>query len=131
MEKQQVISILESLAHGNDPVTGLPIPIDAFHSADATRALFTASDLLRRTNGSGEVLDPASSGKKTLTAAGAPWSAEEDVRLGAEFDAGMTVAQIALQHGRSSGAITSRLVKLGRIDPATVKTRERGAKIAS
>jgi hypothetical protein len=43
----------------------------------------------------------------------------------------MTIAQMALQHGRTSGAITSRLVKLGRIDPAAVKTRERGARAAS
>ena len=67
----------------------------------------------------------------TLTSAGTPWSAEEDARLCREFDAGMTTAQIALQHGRTSGAITSRLVKLGRIDPATVKSRDRGAQVAS
>lgn len=39
----------------------------------------------------------------------------------------MTVGQMALQHGRTSGAIASRLAKLGRIDPATVKSRDRGA----
>jgi hypothetical protein len=41
----------------------------------------------------------------------------------------MTTAQIALQHGRTSGAITTRLVKLGRIDPAMVKSRDRGARV--
>jgi hypothetical protein len=118
MDRQQVITVLESLANGIDPGTGARIPLDVFHTADTVRALFTASALLR-------------SGSTKLTSAGAAWTAEEDARACSEFDAGMTVAQIALQHGRSSGAITARLVKLGRIDPATVKLRDRGARAAS
>jgi hypothetical protein len=123
MDRQHVITVLESLANGIDPGTGARIPLETYHSPDTIRALFTATTLLK-SNGS-----PKSSTK--LTSAGAPWSAEEDARACSEFDAGMSIAQIALQHGRSSGAITSRLVKLGRIDPATVKSRERGARLAS
>lgn len=116
MDRQQVITVLESLAHGIDPASGSPIPLDAFHSADA---LFTASSLLKS----------ARTPNTKFAAAGAPWTKEEDEQLCGEFDASMTPAQIALKHGRSSGAITSRLAKLGKIDPATVKSRDRGARV--
>lgn len=127
MDRQQVITVLESLANGIDPGTSTRILHETFHSADTVRALFAAVAFLKDggTRQDGRVI------KTKFTSAGAPWSAEEDTRLGHEFDAGMTVAQIALQHGRTSGAITSRLVKLGRIDPASVKSRERGARAAS
>lgn len=126
MERQEVITSLESLANGIDPGTGRRIPLDAFHSADTVRTLFAAVTLLKS-------VDPGARTrpKHGLTSAGEPWSAEEDARLGVEHDAGMTIGQIALKHGRSSGAITSRLVKLGRIDPSTVKSRDRGAAVAS
>jgi hypothetical protein len=129
MEKEEVIQVLESLANGTDPVTGVAISYEAFHSAEVVRALFAATTLLRSTEpiiGSKRRLE-----RPALTAAGTAWSAEEDSRLCTEFENGMTIAQIALQHGRTSGAITSRLVKLGRIDPATVKSRDRGARVVS
>ena len=47
--------------------------------------------------------------------AGKPWSDEEDQELLAEFDTGNTVAVIASNHGRTEGAISSRLAKLGKI----------------
>lgn len=127
MDRQEVTTILESLANGIDPGTGVRIPHEAFHSGDTVRALFTAVSLLK---GDGEP-KKARPGTTKLTSAGAPWSQDEDGRVCTEFEAGMTIAQIALQHGRSSGAITSRLVKLGRIDPASVKSRDRGARPAS
>ena len=125
MDRQEIITVLDALADGIDPATGARIPYEAFHTATAVRALFAASALLK-----------AESGKRTrkttaFTSAGAAWSAEEDARLGQEFDSGMTVGQIALQHGRTSGAITSRLVTIGRLDPGSVKSRDRGARVAS
>ena len=128
MDRPEVIRVLESLANGVDPGSGERIPLDAFHGSETVRALFTASALLAGQNGSEKRRAP---GSTTLTAAGARWTDEEDARVCAEFDAGMTVAQIALEHGRSSGGITLRLVKLGRIDPATVKVRDRAARAAS
>jgi hypothetical protein len=117
MERQQVITILESLANGADPA--------AFQNPDSVLALLAASEMLKQNEEGARVT------KSKFTAAGTPWSAEEDARLAAEFDGGMTIAQIALQHQRSSGGITARLVKLGRIDPAKVKSRERGVRLAS
>lgn len=118
MERQQVITVLESLANGVDPASGANV----MHSADTVRALAAAATLLRSA--------PARINPK-FASAGTAWSAEEDARLAQEFDSGMTIAQMALGHGRTSGAITARLVKLGRIDPATVKSRDRGARVAS
>ena len=113
MDRQQVITVLESLANGTDPSTGARIPSDTFHSADTVRALFAAASLLKN----------ARNGNTKFVAAGTPWSSEEDSRLTQEFERGMTVAQIALQHGRTSAAITSRLVKLGRIQPTPTSAR--------
>jgi hypothetical protein len=129
MNRDEIIKVVESLANGLDPSTGARIPHDAFHDADTVRALFAAGALLKGDNvATSPGRRPAST---TLAAAGERWSEEEDARLCREFDASMTIGQIALQHGRTSGAITSRLVKLGRIDPTTVKSRDRGARMAS
>src|SRR5688572_18927328 len=130
MDRQQVITILDSLADGIDPSTGSRIPYEAFHTADAVRALFAASALLKSEGGPRKQAG-GSRNTTAFTSAGTAWSAEEDARLSHEFDSGMTVAQIALQHGRTSGAITSRLVKIGRLDPSTVKVRDRGAQVVS
>jgi len=55
MNRQEVITALESLANGSDPSTGSRIPHESFHVAE-------------------------------FTSAGTPWSAEEDARLGHEFE---------------------------------------------
>lgn len=44
-----------------------------------------------------------------------PWSGDEEDRLRAAWAAGEPVARIAADHGRSSNAIQSRLLKLGLI----------------
>jgi hypothetical protein len=128
MDRDRVIAILESLANGFDPNSGARLPTDVFQTAETVRALFTASALLKIT---ATVVAASPKRRTTLTSAGLPWTDDEDTRLCQEFDAKMTISQIALQHSRSSGAITSRLVKLGRIDPATVKSRDRGARASS
>lgn len=128
MDREQVINVLENLAFGIDPATGHTIPYDAFHATETVRALFMATTLLKE---SAAPQGRRRSASTKLTAAGAPWTQEEDERLVREFDDGLTAAQMALEHGRSSGAITSRLVKLGKIDPATVTSRDRGARVVA
>lgn len=44
---------------------------------------------------------------------GASWNEEEDARLAEEYRSGMKIAEIAREHGRTSGAIRSRLKKQG------------------
>jgi hypothetical protein len=103
MERDQVISILESLAEGQPQFV--------------VEALTTAKDVLRKQE------RPAS--------AGARWTSEEDATLCSAFDAGTAVREIARSHGRTSGAITIRLVKLGKLDPSAVTSRDRGARVVA
>lgn len=121
MERHEVIAVLESLAHGIDPASGQKIPLDILQ-AGTVDALATAGTLLRQDE---KRRNP------TFPAAGAPWTEDEDARLLAEHDGGMSVAEIAVAHGRTPNSITLRLVKLGRIDPATVKVRQRVAQTPS
>lgn len=127
MERHEVIAVLEILATGVDPGTGGRLAelhgstVDALSAAGALLKADEASLAARSTL----------TRNPTFPAAGSPWSEEEDQRLLTEHDRGMTVAQIGLAHGRTSNSITLRLVKLGRIDPATVKVRQRGAQTAA
>lgn len=115
MDRQQVITFLDALARGVDQTSGGPLTLGAVQSEQSVAVLQAASALLKE--------DGRRRGK--FVAAGTPWTKDEDERLTQEFDSGRTMAQMALQHGRTSSAITLRLVKLGRIDPAAVKRRER------
>ena len=101
MHVEQVVSILDSLV--------TDASAERFQSEEARNAISAASALLRQR--------PA--------AAGARWSEEEDAQLLAEFDGGKALPEIARQHGRSRAAITLRLVKHGRIEADSVKTRQR------
>lgn len=102
--------IIESLANGIDPETGeiLP-PQSTLNSPPIIRALFVAGQALDRASKQAER-------KKSLPdKAGRPWADEEDQALIAAFDTGATVKDIAAKHGRTLGAISSRLVRLGKI----------------
>lgn len=124
MQREQVISYVESLANGIDPTSGGRIRHDVFRATEVVQALACAARLLR------EERAPSTSMARP-PAAGAPWTGEEEARLENEYDSGMPIRDIARQHGRTPGAITSRLVRLGRIAPESVMTRERGARLVS
>ena len=53
------------------------------------------------------------------------WTPEEEERLAAGFDAGMTSAELAKQHNRSRAAIEARLLKLGKIDVSALTVQLR------
>lgn len=103
MERDQVILILESLAEGQPQFV--------------VEALTMAKDVLRK--------------QERPTSAGMRWTPEEDATLCSEFDSGTAVREIARSHGRTSGAITIRLVKLGKLDPSAVTSRDRGARVVA
>lgn len=102
MQRDQVISILETLTEGQPEFV--------------VEALGTAIEVLRK--------------DKRPVAAGTAWTEEEEARLCAAYDAGTPIREIAERHGRTRFAITSRLVKCGRIDPEKVVSRDRGARVA-
>ena len=102
--------LIEYLAKGIDPITGEILPNESpYNNPDIIRALFLAIKAL-------EYLERREQRERSLPShAGKPWSEEEDQELIAEFDAGIKVAVIASNHGRTEGAISSRLVKLGKV----------------
>ena len=103
MDANEALPIVRSLADGRDPQSGAPLPQESvFHQPQVIRALFAAAAALE-----------LSANKPA--AAGGPWSSEEEQKLIERFDAGLAPADIAQAHGRTKGAIISRLVKLGKI----------------
>ncbi|MBU9630767.1 hypothetical protein KTE60_15885 [Burkholderia multivorans] len=108
------LEIIESLAKGIDPRTGEILSEHGpFNDPSVIRALFEAANALRT---AGATSERNVVGKPKPTNAGRAWPLEEDVRLLADFDAGVTLQELARKHGRSTGAIKSRLVKHGRIE---------------
>lgn len=98
--------ILEILADGINPMTGevLP-PEDACNQADVVRALHAVLSAI-----------PASKTKPQPVNAGKPWTPEEENDVVKAYDSGKSVSAIAKEHGRSKGAIESRLVALGKLE---------------
>jgi len=111
MELDRAKEIIRALADGVDPYTGEPFPPDSpYQRADTVRALYT-------------ILEAAESGKKprkpadpTKPRAGGKWTPEEERRLRDAFTAHKPIPELAKDHGRTTGAITARLVKLGLIE---------------
>jgi DNA-binding NarL/FixJ family response regulator len=108
MENSRAVEILQALHDGVDPFSGEVFPAgSAYQQADTVRALSLAVAALQ-----------SKKLKKPLPEkAGAAWSAEEDQQLIRAFDSGKTVQDIAQWHGRTTGSIRSRLVRLGKITP--------------
>jgi hypothetical protein len=111
MDLKAALGIVRDLADGLDPFTGEPFPeISPYQHPHVVRALYT---VLRQ-------LDPPAALPKgrdgRLRSAGLPWTPAEDERLLKEFDSGSSVAEIAERHGRTHGAIESRLVKRGKLE---------------
>lgn len=125
MDRSSVIHHLRAWADGVDPATGEALPAEhPAQRADTIRTLYAAILLLES--------DAAGSGGATGTApqavhphnAGRPWTAEDDLALAKGFDAGTTVASLAAAMGRTRGAITARLVRLGKIEaPESLRLR--------
>ena len=115
MDKEQALKILNALANGVHPATGEVFAADsAYQHPDTVRALFEA---VRALEGS----RPAAAGGERRTGdmpanTFVRWTAEEEERLAAGFDAGRSSAELARLHNRSRAAIEARLLKLGKID---------------
>lgn len=110
MSPNEAKSVIEALANGVDPESGEVLSDQSiFNHPQIIRALFVAT----------KALDDLSKKEKRENAlpgnAGKSWSESEDNELLAAFDGGLPVKDIAAKHGRTLGAIASRLVRLGRI----------------
>ncbi len=106
------LAIVESLADGIHPMTGEDLDeASIFKDEKVRRALNAAREAMQK-EGNREARR-ASLPKK----AGRPWSEEEDAVLVERFEGGMGFAELAKEHGRTDGAIRSRLTKLGKLIP--------------
>lgn len=118
MERPEALRIIESLADGVDPYTGEVFPDSSpYQKPHTIRALFMAMRALER-------LEARQRREKRLPEnAGKPWDDVQHERLRENFDAGMTIRQLAQQHKRTEGAIQSRLMRLGAVPPRSQATR--------
>jgi hypothetical protein len=118
MEREDLMRHLTGWRDGIDPASGAVLPAD--HPAQRTdflRVVCAAIDALAPTpmpTGAPPRTTAAGPGRAN---AGRPWTAAEDALLEQAHAAGMRIAELARAHERTSGAITARLVRLGRIEP--------------
>jgi hypothetical protein len=123
MDRERTLKVLNALANGIHPATGEVFAVDsAYQHPDTVRALVDAIRALEGTrampNGDGKSGDaPASPFVR--------WTAYEEERLVAGFDAGKTSAELAKLHNRSRAAIEARLLKLGKIDVSALTVQLR------
>lgn len=107
MDIDQAKELLQYMADGINPLTGEILPdTDLCNQPDIIRALHTAVAALEKA-GKPKPPFPENAGK--------PWSAEDDKTLSQMYDSGMSTKELAERFQRSRGAITSRLVRLGKM----------------
>jgi len=109
VEISQAIAIISCLADGVDPYTGEVLEDSPFQHADTVRALVLAVKALER-------MEARESRIQRLPQnAGNTWHPEEQERLLKRFEEGVPIKELAKEHGRTEGAIRSRLMKLGKL----------------
>lgn len=113
MNAKDAKEIVTLLSDGMDPQTGEIFADDSpYQQPDTIRALSVAVKGLDR-------LERYEARMSNLPQnAGTPWTDEEQQMLIEAFDKGGTVKELAALHERTSGAIHSRLVSLGKIEEA-------------
>ncbi len=110
MQRLEALAILQKLADGIDPYSGKVLPEDSpYQHPKTVRALFSAIQALER------VKESDTCKKAALARAGQSWDHTEDDELIGCFEDGMSIKELAQKHQRTTGAIESRLVKLGKI----------------
>ena len=102
MDIAQAKMILSTLADGINPLTGELLPDDCIcNQVEIVRAFHCVLTVLSKVGAND--LPPN---------AGMPWAESEDKLLLNSFMEGKTVSELAKMHGRTKGAISSRLKKL-------------------
>ncbi|RXH56364.1 hypothetical protein GRAN_3221 [Granulicella sibirica] len=112
--------VLRALIQGEDPATGKALePGSVVHRLEVMRALALALEALTEVQGGGrteEVKEQRKGAKKGPDRAGQGWSRAEDDELRRLFGQRRQIADLAVQLGRTTGAIAARLVRLGLVN---------------
>lgn len=112
MKPSDAQKIILALAKGVDPDTGEIVESTTpLNRPDVIRALFLAASALDQS----VQQTPKSGPPPGVQRAGIPWTRAEDERLLRAYDSGETLTSLAKAHGRTPGAIASRLAKHGRV----------------
>ena len=106
MEIKRAAELLRGLADGVDPMTGRPLPDES---------VYNRPEIIRALHCVLQALQERADGPAAVNA-GRNWSADEEAQLLREYGAGLTIEAIARRHGRSVGAIETRLSELGQRD---------------
>jgi hypothetical protein len=124
MDREQTLKILNALANGVHPATGEVFAADsAYQHPDTVRALFEAVKTMEGSRASPPPVERKASEVPANTFV--RWTAEEEERLAAAFDAGRTSAELAKLHNRTRAAIEARLLKMGKIDVSALTVQLR------
>ena len=108
MDIRSAKEILRVLADGNNPSTGEPLPEDSlYNNPEIIRDLYTVLENLKNNDKIRQPL-PENAGKS--------WSQQDDERLCMMFDDGISIKELSEHFKRTRGAITSRLVRLGKVE---------------
>lgn len=111
MNAKEAMNIVSLLADGTNPQTGEIFSEDSpYQHPENVRALYLAVKGLER-------LEKYEARTKNLPKnAGAPWAEDEEDQLLKAFENGSSIKELAALHERTTGAIHSRLVSLGKIE---------------
>lgn len=117
MNLQQARAVVETLAQGIHPVTGVLMDADSpYNEPTVVRALFTVARALEG-HRSGPGKESAGGRPPAAPNQGKPWTPQDDASLEAAFAAGSDLKPLAQELGRTPFALESRLVKLGKLPP--------------
>jgi len=113
MDRDTVLRQLRAWADGVDLSTGESLPPDhPGQRPETLRVVFAALALLQ----SQQVAVAQTAGGSGPRNAGRPWTPDDDDSLVSAFDSGETIGALASRMERTRGAISARLVKLGKIE---------------
>jgi hypothetical protein len=110
MEVSEALKIIRLLSEGIDPETGEVLENEStFNKPQVIRALAVAVNAMERVH-------KIESRKGTLPDnAGKAWTTEEDNELVKAFEKDESINELAIRHSRTIGAISARLVRLGKL----------------
>lgn len=108
MDIERAKELISTLADGVDPLTGEVLGNDhVCNQPEIIRAMHVVLRELEK--------QPKKKTSNLPENAGKPWTKEEDEELRLMFDNGLDRRSICEHFKRSTGSITSRLVRLGKI----------------